>query len=480
MSQKQEKTAYNHLTVQIPKNAPDLKELTAGDELLLDSVRLVFHQIYRQLIKLWESGVEGKRQIRSGAWVSLCSEILGQLLGKNFYREVLDFMIKHKMLQEQRNAAGFQKYCPTRCKKFRIPFGLFEAPKRGKLYRKETVTNAALIKRVMKHLEKKRQEAAEELNLKENKSLAKWINMAQDLKPVAKLVEAQKALATSEEERELIEHFSVTHSDVGLDAFSVDDFGKRRYSHVTNLPSEYRSMYRFNGFENSPHVNIDIRNSQPFFAGMLMKNPKCIRTVIPEFMPISNLLQKHSDKPDTELFFHSVRNGDFYELISEKANLTLERSEIKQRCFKAIFYGRSRIYRGTENYTELKLVRNAFQNLFPHVFETIQAIKEVDLPFMNDFYYSRKTGARLQNGRYKNLSCAMARIESALVWRVNDRLLKQPTIPFTNIHDSWWTPESNESEIRKQVEIVFRRFGVEPPQLKTTTYCKTIYLPHNE
>lgn len=470
MSQKQEKTACSFLTVHIPKNAPDLKELTAGDELMLDSVRLVFHQMYRQLMKLWESGLEGKRKIRSGAWVPLCSEILGQLLGNNFYREVLDFMIEYKLIEEKSNAAGFQTYSPARCKKFRVPFGLFEAPKRGKLYRKESVTNAALIKRVMKHLEKKRQEATEELNLKENESLAKWINMTQDLKPVAKLVEAQKALATSEEERELIEHFAETHSDVGMDAFSVDDFGKRRYSFVTNLPSGYRTMYRFKGFENSPHVSIDIRNSQPFFAGMLLKNPKCIRSVIPEFMPISNILEKHSDKPDTELFFHSVRNGEFYELISERANLTLERSEIKQRCFKAIFYGKNRIYRGTKNYTELLLVRNAFLDLFPHVFETIQALKRVELLFLDDFYYSRKTGERLQNGAYKNLSCAMQRIESTLVWRVNNRLMKLNTTPFTNIHDSWWTPESNESEVRKQVEIVFRRFGVQPPRLKTTHY----------
>ncbi|MCB9186437.1 MAG: hypothetical protein H6601_06785 [Flavobacteriales bacterium] len=468
MSQKQAKTACSYLTVHIPKNAPDLKALTAGNELLLDSIRLVFHQMYRQLMKLWESGVEGKRQIRSGAWVSLCSEILGQLLGKNFYREVLDFMLEHKLIVQRMNGAGLKTFYPGRCLQFRVPRQHFAALQRGSLYKTESITNAALIKRVMKHLEKKRQEATEELNLKENKSLAKWIKMTQDLKPVAKLVEAQKALATSEEEMELIEHFAETHSDVGLDAFSVDDFGKRRYSHVTNLPSEYRSMYRFNGFENSPHVNIDIQNSQPFFAGMLMKNPKCIRTVIPEFMPISDLLQKHSDKPDTELFFDSVRNGDFYELISEKANLTLERSEIKQRCFKAIFYGKNRIYRGTENYTELLLVRNAFLDLFPHVFEMIQAIKRVDLVFMDDFYYSRKTGERLHKGAYKNLSCAMQRIESKMVWRVNDRLLKHLTIPFTNIHDSWWTPESNESEIRKQVEIVFRRFGVEPPQLKTT------------
>ena len=469
MSQKQEKTACSFLTVHIPKNAPDLRELTAGDELMLDSVRLVFHQMYRQLMKLWESGLEGKRKIRSGAWVPLCSEILGQLLGNSFYREVLDFMIEHKLIEEKSNAAGFQSYSPARCKKFRIPIGLFVAPKRGKLYRKEFVTNATVIKRVMKHLEKKRQEAAEELNLKENGSLAKWIRMTQDLKPVAKLVKAQKALATSEEEKELIEHFAQAHHNVWLDAFSVDDFGKRRYSHVTNLPSAYRSMNRFKGFENSPHVNIDIRNSQPFFAGMLLKNPRCIRSVIPEFMPISKIIEKHPHKSDTQLFFHSVRNGEFYELISERANLNLERSEIKQRCFKAIFYGKNRIYRGTENYTELKLVRNAFQNLFPPVFETIQAIKRVDLVFMDDFYYSRKTGERLHKGAYKNLSCAMQRIESTMVWRVNDRLMKHRTIPFTNIHDSWWTPESNESEIRKQIEIVFRRFGVEPPQLKTTT-----------
>ena len=115
MSQKQKKSAYSSfLTAYVPKNAPDLKELTAGNELMLDSVRLVFHQMYRQLVKLWESGVEGKRQIRSGAWVSLCSEILGQLLGKNFYREVLDFMIQHGLIQEKTNAAGFQTYAQNR------------------------------------------------------------------------------------------------------------------------------------------------------------------------------------------------------------------------------------------------------------------------------------------------------------------------------------------------------------------------------
>lgn len=470
MSQKREKTMYRNLTVYIPKNAPDLKELTAGNELMLDSVRVVFHQMYLQLMKLWASGSDGKKQMRSGAWVSLCSEILGQLLGNNSYRGVLNFMIEHKLIEQQMNAAGFRTFSPGRCLQFRIPTYHFDALQRGKLYRKEAVANAILIKRVTKHLEKNRQRAAEELDMAQNPGLAKWISMTQDLKPVAKLVETQKALATSEEEKELIEHFAEAHQNVDLDAFTVDDFGKRRYSFVTNLPSGYRSMYRFKGFENSPHVNIDIRNSQPFFAGMLLKNPKCIRNVIPEFLPISKILQKHSDKPDTQLFFQSVRNGEFYELISERADLNLERSEIKQRCFKAIFYGKNRIYRGTENYTELLLVRNAFLDLFPHVFETIQALKQVNLLFMDDFYYSRKTGERLHDGAYKNLSCAMQRIESTLVWRVNDRLMNFYKAPFTNIHDSWWTIAENEAQVRKQVEFVFRRFGVEPPQLQTTKY----------
>lgn len=90
---------------------------------------------------------------------------------------------------------------------------------------------------------------------------------------------------------------------------------------------------------------------------------------------------------------------------------------------------------------------------------------------MDEFYYSRKTGEYLGNrGNYKNLSLGMQRIESRLVWRVNARLIKLKVTPFTNIHDSWWTIAKNEVQVRKQVEIVFDRFGVEPPRLKTTHY----------
>lgn len=465
---------YKNLTVYIPKKAPNLLQLAEGDLLLAESMKLVFHQIYLGVTKLWNSDSEGKNTIQCGAWVPLCSQILEALLGTDRYRGVLDNMIDHGLIEEKKNAAGFQTYAPTRCKRYRIPTHHFEALERGKLYRKETITGTWLIGKVLKHLEGKGQRMVEQVDLDQNLNLKRWVKMTRDLKPVANLVEAQKTLLNSSEEQEMLEHLVEKHQSIGLEAFSIDTYGQRTYSHVTNIKSSFRSMYRFKGFEESEHAGVDISNSQPYMAGMMLVNPKCIRSLLPEFLPVRDVIAKYSEEADTQKFFDSVRNGSFYELIADEANLQLERSEIKKRCFKAIFYGKKGLHRDMENYAELKSVREAFKSLFPHPFETIKTIKSVGiekLPFMDEFYYSRKTGEYLGNrGNYKNLSLGMQRIESRLVWRVNARLIKLKVTPFTNIHDSWWTIAKNEAQVRKQVEIVFDRFGVEPPRLKTTHY----------
>ena len=462
------------LTVYIPKNAPNLIELAEGNQFLAESMKLVFHQIYLGITKIWNRDDEGKNSIKCGAWIALCSKILEALLGSDRYREVLEFMISHGLIEEKMNAAGFQTYAPNRCKRYRIPTHHFEALKRNKLYRKETITDTWLIGKVEKHLEGKGKRMIQQADLDQNLNLKRWVKMTKDLRPVPELVEAQRKLTNSDLEEEMLEHLVEKHQSVGLESFSVDDFGKRSYSHATNVKSSLRSMYRFKGFEASEHVNIDISNSQPYMAGMLLRNPRCIRTLLPEFLPIRDTIAKYSDEADTQRFFDSVRSGSFYKLIAKEANLKLETSEIKKRCFKAIFYGKKRLHPDMENYAELKSVREAFKSLFPHPFETITVIKNFGketLPFMDDFYYSRKTGEYLENrGSYKNLSLAMQRMETRLVWRVNARLIKLKVTPFTNIHDSWWTIAENEAEVRKQVEIVFNRFGVEPPKLKTTHY----------
>jgi len=91
----------------------------------------------------------------------------------------------------------------------------------------------------------------------------------------------------------------------------------RIFSNVTNLPAELRAYLTLRG---EPTAELDIANSQPFFASTLYPNPTTER----------------------ETYLATVRSGLFYEAINGGLRKPIEkRSVLKRKIFREIFFGRS-------------------------------------------------------------------------------------------------------------------------------------------
>ena len=476
MKRMSKKTDDLELITYIPKNCPDLNELCNHDMELADSVRIIFHQVYRVKLKEWSYGDLERKQLEEGGWVSLCSEILSELIDPDKYRPTLDFMIDNGLLDEKMNGAGFQSYAPLKCKKFRIPNKWYRKFERGHMYRKEIVKTKLLVKHVRKHLESSVTLIDYTERTRFQPQMEQLVQMTKTLCPDKQGILSFCNGQVNDPDMEWLLLLAEDHNEPLDESIFTDEFGQRFFSHVTNLKSDLRKFYRFKKHMDQPHIMVDFKNSQPFFLGLILRYPRIVKKFLPEFNTLIPLLEAGSEAEDTVKFFELVQTGTFYEFMLEKlSGYKMSRKQMKQNLFRSIFYGPVKLSKDAKEYEMQNAFRTCFESEFPTVYKTIMEIKSVGkarLPFMDQFYYSRYSGKYLgDRGSYKNLSNMMQRIEARIVTgAVTNRLVKMRIRPFTTIHDSFWTIASNEENVKRQLSIFFARYKVPEPQFDTTYY----------
>lgn len=104
--------------------------------------------------------------------------------------------------------------------------------------------------------------------------------------------------------------------------FVVDKFGNRAHTNLTNIKTDLRPFLKVDG---EPLGQVDIKNSQPMFFYMHIKN-------------ISGI-------PETEKLRYRrlVESGRFYEFFMDRLNILPEhRSIVKPRILAALFFDRNR------------------------------------------------------------------------------------------------------------------------------------------
>lgn len=182
--------------------------------------------------------------------------------------------------------------------------------------------------------------------------------------------------------------------------FNFDDYG-RFHTNFTILKKEIR-----NGFitiNNEIISEVDIKNSQPLFFGVILKKQ----------LPHIN--------GDTKKYFELVKKGLIYDDIIANSPIK-NRRDAKELIYKVLF---------GDNLKSSKKSNKIFRDLYPSVYEYILEFKE-----------HRKN--------YKELSHELQKMESDFLF---NKVIKEiyetyPEIILFTVHDSIIFPKSYESKIQ--------------------------------
>lgn len=116
--------------------------------------------------------------------------------------------------------------------------------------------------------------------------------------------------------------YSISEYSDGNYRFSVDEFGNRAHTNLTNLSTNLR---QFLSVEGEPLGQIDISNSQPLFFYLHLQNI----TSIPKF--------------EKDNYREIVETGSFYEFFMSKLNIPFEkRKDVKHKILASVFFDKYR------------------------------------------------------------------------------------------------------------------------------------------
>jgi len=228
--------------------------------------------------------------------------------------------------------------------------------------------------------------------------------------------------------------------------YSVDDNVGRFHSNLTNIKKELRNYITYDG---KRLVNIDIKNSQPFFSTLLFnpafykekseiiniyKIPSLIilYSSFSSFSSIIIMLGKTLESTDYELYMEyieMVNSGDFYKLLHAKiyAELPYDKGKLKEIIF-IVFFSNNRFIGQPEAQK-----KRDFREVFPDVYKLFALIKKKN---------------------HRALAHLLQRIESnIIIERVTKRIsVEKPELPIFTIHDSVVTIQGSENYVSRIIE----------------------------
>jgi hypothetical protein len=182
--------------------------------------------------------------------------------------------------------------------------------------------------------------------------------------------------------------------------FKFDEYG-RLHTNFTILKKEIRQS--FIKIDNQEIIEIDIKNSQPFFLALLLRD------------------ELNIEDDEVKNYVWLVKEGLFYDYIMDKfKNLT--RGEVKLLTYKVLF-GHNGI-----NSTENKI----FKSVFPKIYDYIIDYKHV-------------------NNDYRFLAHTLQKMESDFIFGkvIKDIYESIEGIRLFTVHDSILFPRKYEKEVNK-------------------------------
>jgi hypothetical protein len=238
-------------------------------------------------------------------------------------------------------------------------------------------------------------------------------------------------------------------------SFSVDGTVGRLHTNLTNMKSELRNFITYNG---KPLVSVDISNSQPCFAGLLLdeafyspsklaKNDSKITfsrlntylqsTYLSNITDISLyiMLVKLTESTDNKCFakyLDVVQQGKLYSYIAERIEASegttlINHKELKSMIFNVLFSDNRFIGQADAK------PKRIFRAIFPEVYEVFKLIKKND---------------------NSALPCILQAVEAKLMLdHVAKRISKEnKSLPIFTIHDSIACPVGYEGYVASVIK----------------------------
>jgi hypothetical protein len=231
---------------------------------------------------------------------------------------------------------------------------------------------------------------------------------------------------------------------------NFDSTSGRFHSNITIMPKGLRQFLRING---QLLVNLDLKNSQPYFSTVLLTNPSKVAGLAKN--PQLSKLLKNMKVPkgeDIEQYIFLVTSGQIYEFLMvefAKGGISLTRGEAKTELFKILYS--SNMIPQEENDRKL---REIFKSRFPTVFKVFSKIKG---SLRGDKFYN-----------YKRFAILLQTIESHLILSVIlKRVYKEiPKVSALTIHDSILTTHENAKAVRQIMAEELTSFIGHAPQIR--------------
>lgn len=249
----------------------------------------------------------------------------------------------------------------------------------------------------------------------------------------------------------------------------IDKTVHRLHSVITNMQSDYRN---FLSYGDSELVNIDIKNSQPYIACLLL-NPKFWEKN--SSLPVSlyslseniqlslghNEVQTHLNNffkkrqsANFKPYIDSVTSGKFYEEFAKLAQTKLGKKITRKEAKVFMFYTLFSSNQGKHDDPTINALKKIFsKEVYPSVAELFKIIK-------------RKHQSIKEEKQHNRLACLLQNIESEIILhRCCKRIWEEHNhqIPIFTIHDSIATTVSNEAVVKKiMIEELSKCIGVTP------------------
>lgn len=251
----------------------------------------------------------------------------------------------------------------------------------------------------------------------------------------------------------------ISNIEAGKIYIKVSATNGRYDTNYTRLPSE---LTQHLSIDDIPLNEVDIINSQPFFAAALFNPTPGIETIISRYLGkkfTMYLISLHlAERKDVKLYMLLVTTGTFYEYMMQqfrdnKITFT-DRSNFKEQLFTVFFCKNSAI----QYSRSVKL----FASLFPNVYTLFTAIKE---------------------NEHNRLAILLQRIESyTMLDCVAQKILTElPELKFITKHDSIMPAglmvAGKSGEVEKLLlEVVEEVVGLRPQlKLKKPAYYSSIF-----
>ena len=450
--------------VKIPAWLPSVDGLAIEAGLEPDRLRIVIHQCFLCWLATTKSKSNKKSHFITDGYFPVYSVILRQI-ATDRYAEYLALLIKHEVLERKTNYEGGGNYLigvHSQLYRWRQPENM-NGPIR---FRDEKVTQYKVIKSVLRTRDRYRLEdvtvAGKKKLLPIHETLRQFVlSTTIDLEQAVAIEYSHDATFATDAYAELdMMHLEmICNGDVWW--FSIDDFGERLHSHITNLPKRFRPAMRFKGYEDTPLVCIDIKNSQPFFSSTLATG-NIFDELLPEFHPMRELIDELAGQPDYVHYRHLCESGKFNSYLGMIRGV--DPAIAKVEFFRAVIYAMRKISPADA------AMRNEFRRFFPGVYKFFMAVKrltENDLPELQHIIKETKGKYRGSNNAHKILPCMMQRAEARVMYQyIAPRMLSEGIKPFLTLHDAWYVLPQHVDQTIEIIQQAFRDLGVTSPILQ--------------